>query len=635
MEDRKNEDLKGTEPPENPVQQGVSVEETATKMVDSEEMISGAKTAIETVSDNNDDEVPTHMVRTEFTQQDNPFALLEESEPRSRATTTAFGQKKKQLVNPNQQYKEELEDGEEEAIHNGEPGGVVAENNSRKSSSGSIDLCPADVKRDAVDVHPHTRDKVYILEASKVSEGQGRTYIAYTIKYGNKTVRRRYSEFESLRKILIKLFPMTLIPPIPEKQSLTSYGKSIAGSKASYLLPSEAAGSVDLSLSVINGSVNTNDEKLIRHRIRMLTSFLNRLLKNKEVTKTSIITDFLDPNNTNWSDVITSSATISSLPKSALQCNPLDPTNTTKAHAYLPVPSSSSQLLHKDAVGGGHFEDPDDGFNQIDHEYKEYEGIINDGFYKYNRRITKNLFALRQDMKELSEAFAEFANDQKRGAELAEQLSHFSNAFDESAIELESIVGKLYYNINEPLSESVHMAGAARELLRYRKLKMVQKDILNRTLLYRKAQLKKFQEQEQDAKQIDDFVGQQMKDSGHINLQHPEAKSYSGKFFNKINKFASMVRETVSYQDADPAMAKSNLERDIDQLTESLQVSEKDLKIISATIRDIQLPSFASDRSKEVSEIFKNYSRYLEHFANKNLEIWHEVKNRQNNLADL
>ena len=53
---------------------------------------------------------------------------------------------------------------------------------------------------------------------------------------------------------------MTLIPPIPEKQSIKNYGKSITGSSSKYLLPSEGSGSVDLSLSVIHASVNNSDE---------------------------------------------------------------------------------------------------------------------------------------------------------------------------------------------------------------------------------------------------------------------------------------------------------------------------------------------------------------------------------------
>lgn len=33
-------------------------------------------------------------------------------------------------------------------------------------------------------------------------------------------MRRRYSEFESMRKILKRLYPHVVVPPIPEKHSL-------------------------------------------------------------------------------------------------------------------------------------------------------------------------------------------------------------------------------------------------------------------------------------------------------------------------------------------------------------------------------------------------------------------------------
>ncbi|SCU89593.1 LAME_0E04456g1_1 [Lachancea meyersii CBS 8951] len=560
-----------------------------------------------------------NLVRTEIFEQDNPFSG---QQTRGRGANGQSFRDHRTLQNPNKTFQEDEDHEDCEPLAMGGHG-------TRSSSSGSIEVSPA-ASHDEEQKVRRAGDEVYILEASKAAEGQGRTYIAYTIKHGDAMVRRRYSDFESLRKILIKLFPMTLIPPIPEKQSITSFGRAMAGSKSSYLLPSETAGSVDLSLSVINGAVNTNDEKLIRHRIRMLTSFLNRLLRNEEITKTSIVSDFLDPNNSNWNDVITSSATISSLPKSVLLCNPLDPTNTTRAHAFLPIPSSSTQLrLSKEMVATSTHDETEDGFTKIEQEYRRYEHIMENGFYKYNKKITKSLHAMRQDMKELSEAFAAFSNDQKRGAELAEQLSHLSNVFDESSLELESIVGKLYYNINEPLSEAVHMAGAAQELLRYRKLKCVQRSILSRTLLYRKAQLKKLQEKESEAKKIDAIVDQQMAESGHVNLKHPEARSYSGKFMNKINKLATMVKDTVNYQESDPSVAIENLEKDISQLSESLEVSERDLKTISATIKDVELPKFCTSRNEEVSEILKNYSRYWKAHAERTLKIWKDVKEEQ------
>lgn len=83
------------------------------------------------------------------------------------------------------------------------------------------------------------------------------------------------------------------------------------------------------------------------------------------------------------------------------------------------------------------------------------------------------------------------------------------------------------------------MAGAARELLRYRKLKVFQRDILVKTLLYKRGQLKKLEEQEDDAKRIDDIVEQEMSKSGHVNFKNPERKTYSGKLAYEQNQQVS------------------------------------------------------------------------------------------------
>lgn len=563
------------------------------------------------------------MVHTAITEKDNPFIQLQEDSVPSEGVDTDQTNSKR-LVNPNDVYEDDMED-----ILPLKHRSTVNTHNS--SGDDSIDLMhhsPSDLNIQKDDGQKDDANgKVQILEANKLSEGQGRTFIGYTIKHKGTVVRRRYSDFESLRNILVKLFPMTLIPPIPEKQSIKTYGKAIAGSKPSYLLPSEGAGSVDLSLSVINGSVNNSDERMIRHRIRMLTGFLNKLLQNSEITKTSIINDFLDPNNSNWSDFITSSATFSSLPKSVLQCNPLDPTNTTRIHASLPIPHSSAQsILHKDA---GNSVEGKDGFQTLEQDYKQYEHILSNGLYKYSRRITKNVYDLKHCMKELSEAYAQFAAQQGRGADLAEEFSHMSDAFDESAGQLENIVGKFYYNINEPLSECVHMAGSARDLIKYRKLKLVQMEMIKKSLITKSNQLEKLEDHERELKKFDADVAQEMSKSQRVNLEHPQPKTYSGRLLNKFNKLASMVKETVSYQDPDLHASIGGLRDDIKQLEESLEVSKNDMNVITTVIRDQQLKEFSKEREEELAEILKNYSRYLKEYAQKNLDIWREVKSTQ------
>ncbi|MGH2242789.1 hypothetical protein ACQ1ZO_17185, partial [Enterococcus faecalis] len=48
-------------------------------------------------------------------------------------------------------------------------------------------------------------------------------FITYTIRTGEIEVRRRYSEFASLRQTLVRLHPTLVVPPIPKKHSIADY----------------------------------------------------------------------------------------------------------------------------------------------------------------------------------------------------------------------------------------------------------------------------------------------------------------------------------------------------------------------------------------------------------------------------
>src|SRR6195952_3898358 len=83
-------------------------------------------------------------------------------------------------------------------------------------------------------------------------------------------VRRRYSEFASLRATLVNLHPTLIIPPIPEKHTMADYAAKPTKAK-------EDAGIIEL-------------------RKRMLAVFLNRCRKMKDVLEDGVWWRFLDPN---------------------------------------------------------------------------------------------------------------------------------------------------------------------------------------------------------------------------------------------------------------------------------------------------------------------------------------------------
>ena len=82
-------------------------------------------------------------------------------------------------------------------------------------------------------------------------------------------MRRRYSDFYSLRQTLVSLHPTLIVPPIPEKHSVADYAAK----------PTKAK----------------EDEAIIDHRKRMLSSFLNRCRRMREIREDDVFWKFLDP----------------------------------------------------------------------------------------------------------------------------------------------------------------------------------------------------------------------------------------------------------------------------------------------------------------------------------------------------
>jgi hypothetical protein len=123
---------------------------------------------------------------------------------------------------------------------------------------------------------------ILITDAGKSIESGGR-YIVYTIKTGDLEVRRRYSEFASLRDALTRLHPTLIVPPIPEKHTMADYAANPTNAK--------------------------QDQQIIDLRKRMLAVFLNRCRRMEEIRTDGVWWRFLDP-NASWVGSSSQCATI-------------------------------------------------------------------------------------------------------------------------------------------------------------------------------------------------------------------------------------------------------------------------------------------------------------------------------------
>ncbi|KAH0555889.1 hypothetical protein GP486_006164, partial [Trichoglossum hirsutum] len=373
---------------------------------------------------------------------------------------------------------------------------------------------------------------IFITDAGKNHESGG-SYIVYTIRTGvgvcsngnlplshgringlsqDLEVRRRYSEFSSLRATLVNLHPTLIIPPIPEKHSMADYAAKPTKAK-------EDMGIIDL-------------------RKRMLSVFLNRCRRMREVREDGVWWRFLDP-NASWSEVL-HSPPVSSLPKSVLKAPPLDPANPSQAHTYLPVPSANAKLRSSSITSGtglpsspprgsfassashtipgpqifGRFppnsknlgeQDLDPYFINFEASTRELEVLLQGNIEKVNRRTLTHLSSLAADLAELGARYNGFSLSEPSPT-LATAIERIGQAVDSSYIATEELSASLGASFAEPMRESAQFAGVVRSVLRYRVLKRVQEEMTRDELAKKKALLESLERSEMEAKRIDQYL---------------------------------------------------------------------------------------------------------------------------------
>ncbi|KAL8689915.1 MAG: hypothetical protein Q9218_004519 [Villophora microphyllina] len=361
-------------------------------------------------------------------------------------------------------------------------------------------------------LYEHPDLQIVITDAGKSQESGG-SYIVYTIRTGDLEVRRRYSEFHSLRSTLVNLHPTLIIPPIPEKHSMADYAAK----------PTKAK----------------EDVAIIDLRKRMLTMFLNRCRKMREVREDGVWWRFLDP-NASWNEVLHSHP-VASIPKSIMKAPPLDPSNPTPAHQWLPVPSTSAKLRSVSRTSStgtpasppqqaimpsaaahtipgpqlfGRFppssqnlseQELDPYFNNFESNTRDLELLLQGNIEKVNRRTLTHLSALSTDMAELGARYNGFSLSEQ-SATVAAAIERIGQAVDSSYIATEELSSSLGANFAEPMRESAQFAGVVRSVLRFRIMKRIQEEMTKDELYNKRNLLESLERSEMEAKRIEHYL---------------------------------------------------------------------------------------------------------------------------------
>ncbi|KAJ4392219.1 Sorting nexin, cytoplasm-to-vacuole targeting pathway/endosomal sorting [Gnomoniopsis smithogilvyi] len=340
---------------------------------------------------------------------------------------------------------------------------------------------------------------ILITDAGKSLESGGR-HIVYTIRTGDLEVRRRYSEFASLREALCRLHPTLIIPPIPEKHTMADYAANPTNAK--------------------------QDQQIIDLRKRMLAVFLNRCRRMDQIRMDGVWWRFLDP-NASWNEVLHSHP-VASIPKSIYKAPPLDPANPTPAHNYLPVPASSAKLKSQAMSGPGveaafgtssnpglarfppedaHLSEQelDPYFSSFEQSIKELEQLTMGPMEKVNRRTLSHLSALAADLSELGAKYNAFALSEQ-DPNLGPVIERIGQAVDMSYVATEELSTSLGASFAEPMRENAQFAGVVRGVLKYRVLKRVQQEMTNDELNKKRQLLDQLERSEAEAKRIDQYL---------------------------------------------------------------------------------------------------------------------------------
>ena len=377
-------------------------------------------------------------------------------------------------------------------------------------------------------LYEHPDLEIQITHAGKNTEGGG-GFITYTIRTGEIEVRRRYSEFASLRQTLVSLHPTLIVPPIPEKHSIADYAAK----------PTKAK----------------EDVGIIELRQRMLATFLNRCRRMKEVREDGVWWRFLDP-NVSWNEVLHSHPA-ASIPKNNLKAPPLDPANPTPGHQYLPVPSTTAKLRSgsgSSATGTPTSPSPqaalpsaashttpdiqyarfpptgsnlsegelDPYFSSFESSSKELEVLLTGSMEKVNQRLLRHLYSLGEDLMDLGARYNAFSlNEQSQS--VAQAIEKTGQACDFTYIQSRDLTSSVSAGFAEPMRESAQFAGVVRSVLKYRVLKRVQEEMTRDELEKKRSTLEQLERSEAEAKRIEQY----MSSSGYGGPQSPPKRSTS------------------------------------------------------------------------------------------------------------
>ncbi|EJD07565.1 uncharacterized protein FOMMEDRAFT_115887 [Fomitiporia mediterranea MF3/22] len=478
--------------------------------------------------------------------------------------------------------------------------------------------------------------EIQVIDAQKTQDHASSPYIAYVIKSGNATAYHRYSEFESFRNSMVKLYPTLIIPPIPSKQTIGDYAVKQGKAK--------------------------EDVAMIARRKRMLQTFLNRIARHPILSNEHVFHRFLE-GEVSWTEIV-NSPPVSLLPKNILKApahNPTDP-QASPAYAALPSPSAAHPLRR-----------PDQRFLDSEAFTNKFASHVSGPMEKVTRRTMKRWSEYAHDHSDLGAVLNGFSLNEE--GQLAAAIEKTGQAIDATYISTTQLLQDLEQNFAEPLHEYAQFASIIKKLLMFRHQKHAQLELTTDALESKRAGLEDLERTEREASRLEEALGRGRPSNslgrsvnangaaGHSDSNNGDSENGEGSRAHSPNSLESpgeyAVPEAVytpphpiagtpprrsgsgmgllnalSYtihgmMDVDPETARRNgiskTRESISQLEDALHLTAQDVKYSSSTIQ-ADLDRFQRQKVADIRELCLAMARSHRDWCKKNMEAWEEAK---------
>ncbi|CAI8492703.1 unnamed protein product [Pichia kudriavzevii] len=317
--------------------------------------------------------------------------------------------------------------------------------------------------------------QIKIIDAGKSSDShshQLQNYVVYLIQLGTVTVKRRYSEFEALRKCLKKEFPTLIIPPIPEKQSLKS---NIAFTTTnSFGFASSALSNTEHNNSVVVPNKSSDGTRpsdsipmanLVEYRKRMLAAFLNKIFKVERLAESRFFLNFLDP-EVNFLDHVTNKENNPLYRTSIYRLSPSRPLENLENQLYLtlPIPSSADSHLFKELSEEEQFQK----FVSFEAKFIKYELVLSN-ISKLNKHLMKHIGELSEEISDLGSSFSQLSLIQD-----STYIENIGRLFERHKLLLSALNSSINIGFMDKLMELKHFSITCKGLMEYNRKKIIQ-----------------------------------------------------------------------------------------------------------------------------------------------------------------